>query len=640
MHAIHRINCRSLPDRKRSFLATTSLRLLNSSQMIVRTAKWGLLSFALLSTDTGIVDAQTSMDSSGANSGNDTVAVRFDSVQPILRQHCISCHNEDQPRAELILTSLDKILAGSSSGPVVVPGQPQSSPLYLLTAHLESPRMPPNKPRLTPRELQKLSQWIETGLLAEAASHAEVSEETNVAALDSSSPSKSPLYIAESRACVPSHRVRNLSVNPTSSTLAIEGHNQVLLWNLATDSPDAMAIEAGEEEVSGLQFNHDGSRLWIATGIPADRGALHCWNTLQAQVERSLGAESDTIQSLAISPDGSWVAIGTSSKQLKLLEHQGVPESSFQKHTDWVTATSISHDGFLVASGDRFGAILVWDPISKQEFATLRGHTKGVTSIVWSSDNDWLGSASLDGTIRWWNMHTGETSHVWQAHPNGTTALLVTPEGRLISGGKDGYVRCWSVPCTTNEPSNESPSLAWEHRLEDEVLSMSLGNVGRCLAISDASGAITVGEWEPDQRPLLLPSMRVLRIPSISRPRHLVASAPIAPNRMAHRESNTASAALVELQTVQPLDSRNASPSIDSRIEQNETASDTAIASEIDALKQALEATKASLERSYETTKQLEENVARLQQVILLRETRARQAELDRRHKAVLQKQP
>jgi len=639
MHSIQRFNHGFLSDRKRSFQATSSLRILNFFQKIVRTAKWGLLSFALLSTDTGIISAQTSMDSSRANSGNDTVAVRFDAVQPILRQHCVSCHNEDQPRAELILTSLDKVLAGSSSGPVVVPGQPQSSPLYLLTAHLESPRMPPNKPRLTPRELQKLSQWIETGLLVEAASHAEVSEETNAVPLDSASPPTSPLYLAESRACVPSHRVRHLSVNPTSSTLAIEGHNQVLLWNLANDSPDAMAIEAGEEEVSALQFNDDGSRLWIATGIPADRGALHCWNAPQAHVERSLGTESDTIQSLAISPDGLWVAIGTSSKQLKLLEHQGAPESVFQKHTDWVTATSITHDGFLVASGDRFGAIIVWDPIGKQEFATLRGHTKGVTSIVCSSDNDWLGSASLDGTIRWWNMHTAETSHVWQAHPNGTTALLITPEGSLISGGKDGYVRCWSKPST----SNESPSLVWEHRLEDEVLSMSLGNSGRCLAISDARGSITVGEWEQEQSPSLLPSMRVLRIPSISRQRQLVASAPIAPNRMARiaqRESNTASAALVDLQTVQPMDSREASPKVDGRMEQNDAASETAMASDIDALKLALEATKASLERSYETTKQLEENVARLQQVILLRETRARQAELDRRQKAVLQKQP
>jgi hypothetical protein len=88
------------------------------------------------------------------------------------------------------------------------------------------------------------------------------------------------------------------------------------------------------------------------------------------------------------------------------------------------------------------------------------------------------------------------------------------------------------------------------------------------------------------------------------------------------------------------MDSREASPKVDGRMEQNDAASETAMASDIDALKLALEATKASLERSYETTKQLEENVARLQQVILLRETRARQAELDRRQKAVLQKQP
>ena len=114
-------------------------------------------------------ESQTMMTpSNGAETAEKSSVVGYDSVQEIFRQHCTSCHNEDQPRADLVLTSLDKIIAGSASGPVVVPGDPQASPIYLLAAHLESPKMPPNKPRLSQRELTKISKWIATGLSDEA----------------------------------------------------------------------------------------------------------------------------------------------------------------------------------------------------------------------------------------------------------------------------------------------------------------------------------------------------------------------------------------------------------------------------------------------------------------------------------------
>jgi len=106
-----------------------------------------------------------SMTSSGSESASEMVM--FESVQPILRKHCLRCHNEDQPRGDLVLTSLDKVLAGSSSGPVVVAGRLDESPLYTLTAHLDSPKMPPNKPQIPQREINVIERWIIGGLVEE-----------------------------------------------------------------------------------------------------------------------------------------------------------------------------------------------------------------------------------------------------------------------------------------------------------------------------------------------------------------------------------------------------------------------------------------------------------------------------------------
>ena len=230
-----------------------------------------------------VVEAQTTMTPSvGAETSDQSLAVGYDSVQEILRQHCTSCHNEDQPRADLVLTSLDKILAGSASGPVVVPGDPQASPLYLLAAHLESPKMPPNKPRLSQRELTKLSKWISTG----------------------PPQGTSPLRLAQVRPLSENNIIRAMAVSPIAPILAIAGNGQVLLVDAQSNTLSDRAIDVGDQEISAIVFSKDGQRLWIAAGTPAESGVLHSWSIPEEMYLGSLGNETDTINK----PQKRWLS--------------------------------------------------------------------------------------------------------------------------------------------------------------------------------------------------------------------------------------------------------------------------------------------------------------------------------------------
>jgi hypothetical protein len=61
---------------------------------------------------------------------------------------------------------------------------------------------------------------------------------------------------------------------------------------------------------------------------------------------------------------------------------------------------------------------------------------------------------------------------------------------------------------------------------------------------------------------------------------------------------------------------------------------------DLEELRQTLRATQDALDRSYETTKQLEEAVARLEAILAMQEARAKQAELDLRRSKTLPKTP
>jgi|SRR5579871_1909651 len=80
-------------------------------------------------------------------------------VQPILTSNCTACHGDGTRIKEMNLSTLDGVLKGSESGPVVVPGKPDESRLYQV---VRDGKMPMGKPHLKEAELAAIRSWIES----------------------------------------------------------------------------------------------------------------------------------------------------------------------------------------------------------------------------------------------------------------------------------------------------------------------------------------------------------------------------------------------------------------------------------------------------------------------------------------------
>ena len=79
---------------------------------------------------------------------------------PILSAKCVSCHGAGTPMASLDLRSLDSVLKGGITGPVVMEGASDKS---MLIRNILSSKMPPpgTNPSVTTVELETLRQWID-----------------------------------------------------------------------------------------------------------------------------------------------------------------------------------------------------------------------------------------------------------------------------------------------------------------------------------------------------------------------------------------------------------------------------------------------------------------------------------------------
>lgn len=92
---------------------------------------------------------------------SETTAVSFsDDVFPIFEARCQRCHGPGRAEVELRLHSYEDVLDGSSNGPVVVPGNAETS--YLVDL-IESGNMPLGSAKLPDADIQTIIDWIDTG---------------------------------------------------------------------------------------------------------------------------------------------------------------------------------------------------------------------------------------------------------------------------------------------------------------------------------------------------------------------------------------------------------------------------------------------------------------------------------------------
>jgi mono/diheme cytochrome c family protein len=108
-------------------------------------------------------------------------------LEPILQSRCVMCHAGTAPSAGLKLDSAEALLAGSTRGPVVVPGDPDTSELVRRLRGASLPRMPlTGPPYLGDEEIDLFVRWIAAG--AEPDAGGEPDARPGAAAAEAGSP--------------------------------------------------------------------------------------------------------------------------------------------------------------------------------------------------------------------------------------------------------------------------------------------------------------------------------------------------------------------------------------------------------------------------------------------------------------------
>ncbi|TWU57636.1 DUF1553 domain-containing protein [Rubripirellula reticaptiva] len=88
-----------------------------------------------------------------------------DDVLPILEEHCLHCHGEDEQESGLRLDMRGRMLRGGDSGlAALVPSHPEKSYLIDVVNHVdEETAMPPDEDKIPAEQIEILTRWIKQG---------------------------------------------------------------------------------------------------------------------------------------------------------------------------------------------------------------------------------------------------------------------------------------------------------------------------------------------------------------------------------------------------------------------------------------------------------------------------------------------
>ncbi|MFD9223735.1 TIR domain-containing protein [Streptomyces sp. NPDC060064] len=295
------------------------------------------------------------------------------------------------------------------------------------------------------------------------------------------------------------YTTESLALSPDGNTVAVAGGG-VRLWDVRTGKPIGSPITA---EGGRVAFSPDGRR--IAFDSLDDGGSVVRIRSLGSDNadEFRIGYRNNNISSIAFSPNGRSLAVGTDDGSLQLWDPGSGKRagSVMSGHRGGIEDITFRPDGTHIATAGQDKTIREWDMATGMAIGfPLTGHGGVVDYVRFTSDGKNLISLGDDGTVRRWDAMTGFA-------PTGLTsktaraAIAVDPRGTDVAVGSPDGVRLWNY-----ETGAQVKTLPLPHGAE----SVSYSQDGKSILIVDYAGGVLLWDGTTVRKVKLDPSISLV----------------------------------------------------------------------------------------------------------------------------------
>ncbi len=238
--------------------------------------------------------------------------------------------------------------------------------------------------------------------------------------------------------------------------------NSARIWD-ATTGLIVRVLTGHTGAVYSAAFNSDGRQIITASGDHSAR----IWDAGTGQEVLQISGHTNEVNSAAFSPDGTQIvtagADGTarlwdvkSGQEVRQLTQPSGCVAMVNSYPCRFLTAAYSPNGKLIAASvededidisNGHGWVGIWDARSGHIVRQLSGHSGLVFSVVYSSDGKLVATASDDGTIRIWDVSSGqEMRRLVIDHGVPMWSAAFSPDSRqIITAGNDEIARIWDI---------------------------------------------------------------------------------------------------------------------------------------------------------------------------------------------------
>lgn len=258
--------------------------------------------------------------------------------------------------------------------------------------------------------------------------------------------------------------VYDIAYHPTNPDMAATagGDDVGAVWDLS-NATRLHTLSGHTDTVNLVAFSNDG--MFLATG--SLDGTVRVWGVASGAFEEVnvLQGPGEDILWLAWHPKGNVLLAGSADSTCWMWSvPKGKEMQCFVGHAGAVLCGGFTPDGKMVATASEDGTMRVWNPksgASKMSFKQSGGmlfHDAAVTCMDIAGDSKSIATGSEDHTVALSNVVSGKVLHRFEGHEDGVEAVAICANMPFVaSASLDGTVRIWDIP-------SQSERLVSQHR--------------------------------------------------------------------------------------------------------------------------------------------------------------------------------